>query len=374
MVQRVAQTHRVDLPVPFGRLEVGVLCAAHDVAGYLRCVLLCSHAVGHVIAKRIEIHCAAAQQLFVARLHIKVDVITLKVPLCIIRVHALALHVAGHAVAQLILLLGQQNILRAAGERINCDVADHGAKAELRVDLPTQQHSLCAGNELVVQGCVALIRVVHLMAEIFCTVVQDAAVVPVAHCRGQVVDLVEGDPVFYHIFIAAEQHLRKAQIAVDAAAIHPAAHRSDHVQRHLIVIQGDQRLNAVFFQLCKYLIVKLQTRFVGLRLGSFWEDARPVDGHPIHLEAHFCKQRNILFIMVIEIGAAVAGIIVPALVDLKRNAARQLMGAGYHCIGQARAFAVRIPGTFYLIGRRCTAPEKSFGKALTTLFHIKAPF
>ena len=78
--------------------------------------------------------------------------------------------------------------------------------------------------------------------------------------------------------------------------------------------------------------------------------------------------------MVIEIGAAVAGIIVPALVDLKRNAARQLMGAGYHCIGQARAFAVRIPGTFYLIGRRCTAPEKSFGKALTTLFHIKAPF
>ena len=47
---------------------------------------------------------------------------------------------------------------------------------------------------------------------------------------------------------------------------------------------------------------------------------------------------------------------------------------GYHCIGQARAFAVRIPGTFYLIGRRCTAPEKSFGKALTTLFHIKAPF
>ena len=79
-------------------------------------------------------------------------------------------------------------------------------------------------DKLVVQRRKTLVRVVRLGGKELGAGVQDAAVVPVAQRGGQVVDLIEGDPVFDHPLVPAEQHLGKAEEQVDAAAVGPAVH------------------------------------------------------------------------------------------------------------------------------------------------------
>ena len=301
------------------------------------------------------------------------DVVALKIAFDVPGIFPLDLHVAAEAVAHQVLLLGQQHVLRAAGQRVDGDVADHGAEPERGVDAAPQQHRLGAGHKLVVQRRKTLVRVVGLGGKELGAGVQDAAVVPVAQRGGQVVDLIEGDPVFDHPLVPAEQHLGKAEEQVDAAAVRPAVHLGHQLQRQFVVEQGDQRLDAMLFQLGKHIVIKAQAGLVWLGLQPGGKDARPVDRHAVDLEPHLGKQGDVLFIVVVKIHRVMAGVIIFLRVDVQCDAPRRLVVPRRHHVCGVRPLAVRQPGALHLVGRGGAAPQKVLREAFGRV-HARPPF
>ena len=123
------------------------------------------------------------------------------------------------------------------------------------------------------------------------------------------VDLVEGQPVFYFIFIPLEAGGCKFHIEIDKLAVCPAAVFYAQSQRHFIVRQRNHRLDAVLGTLIKHAVIESQTCLIGFRFVTTRENASPCNGHPVTLEPHFTKQADIFFVMVVEIVAHTLGII-----------------------------------------------------------------
>ncbi len=65
--------------------------------------------------------------------------------------------------------------------------------------------------------------------------------------------------------------------------------------------KGDDRFDAIFQQLVKQVVIKLQARLVRLLLIAFGEDTRLGSGGAKAFKAHLRKQRDILFVMRIEL-------------------------------------------------------------------------
>ena len=63
-----------------------------------------------------------------------------------------------------------------------------------------------------------------------------------------------------------------------------------------------------FLALVKDGVVEGEALFVGLLFHAGREDARPGDGQPEALKAHLAHQRDILFIVVVEIGGLMVGV------------------------------------------------------------------
>lgn len=125
-----------------------------------------------------------------------------------------------------------------------------------------------------------------------------------AEILGQHIDLVEGQPVVDAALVPFKQNLGKAQVMVDERPVFPAAVGQRKVQRIFVMGDGDQRFDAVLFQLIQHLIVKFQAFFVGGGFVPLGEDAGPGDGKAVYLEAHLSKESDVLFVMMVEIGRA----------------------------------------------------------------------
>ena len=123
------------------------------------------------------------------------------------------------------------------------------------------------------------------------------------------------------------------------------------------MVQSDHRLDAIFVQLVKDIVVELQPCLVGFRVVPVGEDAGPCNGHPVALEAHLGKQPDVLLVMVVEVDGLVAGVVaagVDAVVDLPRLA----LGVAHFHIGHAQALAAGVVSAFALVGGCSAAPKK----------------
>ena len=79
----------------------------------------------------------------------------------------------------------------------------------------------------------------------------------------QHVDLVEGQPVFYLIFIAAEDDVAVVDVGIHHPAVFPAAILLNERDARIEVADGDQRFDAVLAALIEQRIVEGKPLFVG---------------------------------------------------------------------------------------------------------------
>ena len=136
------------------------------------------------------------------------------------------------------------------------------------------------------------------------------------------------------------------------------------MQGRFIVRQGNQRLNAIFSQFIKKIVIELQTSFIGLQLVPIWKNPRPSNGSSVDLETHLRKESNVLLITMIEINPLQLEIIWRWLLGNQRIAITWL---GWHSafwshILNRQAFSIQIIGAFILVGCSCTAPEEILRK------------
>ena len=170
--------------------------------------------VGHIVAQGVEVHCALAQDLLVARLHLQLDAVLGKVAAHIGGVFAADLHVGAEPVGDLHLLLIGQDVGGVAGQGIAGDEADHVAHLELGVVLVGVSHRLGAGHELVVQRLET-----HLIADpdihtVALVALAGAQLQDGAQVHGAAVDLVEGQPVFHLVLVPLEDGLAVVHVQV----------------------------------------------------------------------------------------------------------------------------------------------------------------
>ena len=246
---------------------------------------------------------------------------------------------------------GGQLVGGITGTGVGGGINEHTADLGLGVDTAAGLHGQGAGHQHVVADLQFHVGGVLVGA------VDDARLQPGPVQTQGAVDLVEGHPVFDPALVALKQHRGVPLKESDELAVAPAAVLLHQGQGHLVVADGHHRHDVVFFQLVQYLVVEGQARLVGLGLVPPGEDARPGNGEAEALEAHLSQQSDVLFIMVVEIHAVVAGVVVPgvhAVVDhpLYRGAA-----ALVHVV-DGNALAALLPGTLKLVGGGGAAPQK----------------
>ena len=178
------------------------------------------------------------------------------------------------------------------------------------------------------------------------------------------VDFIKGQPILDLVPVAGKNRANIALVEANQITVGPAIVLTRQMQGRFIVRQGNQRLNAIFGQFVKKIVIKLQTSFIGLRLVPIWENPRPGNGSPVDLEAHLCKEGNVLLIAMIEINPFQFEIICCRPLGNQRIAVTWL---GWHSafwshILNRQAFSIQIIGTFILVGCSCTAPEEILRK------------
>ena len=117
------------------------------------------------------------------------------------------------------------------------------------------------------------------------------------------VDFIKGQPILDLILVASKNRADIALVEANQIAVGPTIVLTSQMQGRFIVRQGNQRLNAIFGQFVKKIVIELQTSFIGLQLVSVWKNPRPGNGSPVDLEAHLCKESNVLLIAMIEINS-----------------------------------------------------------------------
>ena len=199
------------------------------------------------------------------------------------------------------------------------------------------------------------------------------------------VDLVEGQPVFDLAAVLGEAGLGIPLEAGDGPPVRPGIPGIGQAQRGLIVAEGHQGLDAVFMQLVEHIVVKLHTRCIGFLFQARGVQAAPVDGEPEGLEAHFTEEGDVLFVVVVEVDALVAGVVIAleaaegaslrgiqaehevrmdfAVGGLVSHLPGTFLGAPGADIGRGRPLAACVPAALKLVGGSGTAPEKVFRKS-----------
>ena len=148
---------------------------------------------------------------------------------------------------------------------------------------------------------------------------------------------------------------------VHQLAVDPAAVLFRQGVGHLEVGEGDDRLDAVFEQFVKQVIVELQARFVRLLLVPAGKDAAPGNGGAEALEAQLGKQFHVLLVGMVKVDAGMVGVVFAGQDAIGDAAGRADAAAGHH-VADAGAAAVGVPGTFQLVGSDRTAPKEVFRK------------
>ena len=243
-------------------------------------------------------------------------------------------------------------IHRLARLRIDRRHRHHAADLEVRVDLVALDDGFCRSEELMVGDLIE-----HLVA-VLTRLIEHAGIREGRERRvdvALVVDLVERHPVLDLVLVALEDRDGEAHEEVDELAVAPAAVLRDEVVRHLEVRERDDRLHAVGMHRVEEIVVVLQALFIRLRLVAVREDARPGNTRAEALEAHLSKQRNVLFVAMVEVDGIVIRIDL-ARQDAVRDLTRLPRAADRHDVGNAYALAALFPAAFELMGSDGAAP------------------
>ncbi|CCJ89732.1 hypothetical protein BN132_1660 [Cronobacter turicensis 564] len=351
LTQRVTQADRVNLPAPVRRFHMRVWHATLKTAERIAATAFGFNGVGHVIAETQIIAAAFTQNRIIARFHLDVKAATLPLVQHVRRVIATQLHIGKHiTLAHRFLRI--HHVFGLAGERVERHHRQHAADFHHRVNTMADFHRHGACHELMMQHLVhRLFRVVVLGVDDAGTAVAKQRRAPVA----LVIDLIKGHPVFDLIFVALEHHLGEADKEIHHFAVRPAAILLHQMQRHFKVREGNYRLNVVFQQLIKHIVIELEPRFIGLRLIAVGENSRPGDRRAETLKAHFGEEFNIFFIMSVKIDGFMVRVIF-ARHDALRNFTRYAMRAAGQHVTNAWPFAALVPAAFYLMRRDRAAP------------------
>ena len=365
--QAVAQALGVDLPAPVGGGQIRVLDTQHGVARGTLCVRVHRLGHGHIVAAGNKVHTACLQGGGILGQHFHMDALALEHLEDQAGVLAPDMHIGIEQVFQ-ILCLSSQLIIGCAGAGIGGELGQHAAHLAAGDDLVAVLYYHSAGHQLVVQGLIAGLQ--HLI---------------LGHAAGDdagggervtdhAVHLVEGEPVLDLILVALKARMAELCKAVDHAAIHPAIVLGGQCQRHFVVAQRDQRLDAVLVHLSEQVAVELQALFVRLGFLAGGEDASPCNGNAQHGKAHLGKQLQVFFVMMVEVDAAALGIIGIIRVGhggsnvcvVHGNMGLVILHVGVGLvggnIGHAGAFAIHVPCALYLVRGNSAAPEKAFGE------------
>ena len=166
-VQRPTQAVRVDLPAPIARLEIRIFRAAEHTVADCVGILIRRNATGHVIAERVEINLAFAQNFFIVlvvherriNFHILIKFFGE------VGISPANLHVAAKVVAQMIRALSCQHIFRIRRQGITRHVAQHTTDFEFGIDFVPRDNRLSRRDKLIMQSLNALLRHVFKLAE-----------------------------------------------------------------------------------------------------------------------------------------------------------------------------------------------------------------
>ena len=118
---------------------------------------------------------------------------------------------------------------------------------------------------------------------------------------------------------------------------------------------GHHRLDAVFVQLVKQIVIEPHPRWVRFGLVPLGKEAAPGDGRAEALEAHLGKKFDVLFIAVVEVDAHVVGVVF-AGDDAIGDPALGVGVTRRHHIRHAQALAVFIVSALALVGGYCATP------------------
>src|SRR5699024_2168913 len=110
--------------------------------------------------------------------------------------------------------------------------------------------------------------------------------------QSSAVDLIEGEPVFYFVPIPAENGTAEFNIQIYQLPAGPSVIMLRQIKRQLIMGNCYQRLDSMSLQLIEYLIIELQSLFVGLRLHPCRINTSPGNAHAKYLKSHFRHQRD----------------------------------------------------------------------------------
>ena len=229
------------------------------------------------------------------------------------------------------------------------------------------QHCLGRSHELVVKALVALLRIVpRTVSEVHVPIMvrKDAEshdVAEAAHHRA--VDLVEREPVAHKALVLDEAGLRIVHEEIGELPVRPAAVLMGKGKRQLIVRQRHHGLDAVLPALFKDALVEGDAFGIGLLLVATREEARPVDGHTVALEAHLAEERDVFLVVVVEVHCLVAWIEDARLHACRRDRAWRRDRTASHDVRDIEALASLEVAALDLVGCGRASPEEPFGKS-----------
>ena len=91
------------------------------------------------------------------------------------------------------------------------------------------------------------------------------------------INFIECQPVFDLAPVALKNHPAEIYIVFNQLSAAPSVILPGKVQRRLIVGNRNQRLHSVFPAFVKYIIIKLQSLFIGFCIIPIWKDPAPRD-------------------------------------------------------------------------------------------------
>ena len=135
---------------------------------------------------------------------------------------------------------------------------------------------------------------------------------------------------------------------------------------------GHERLDAVRLALAEHVLVEGEACLVGLGLIAVGEDAGPGQAHAERLEAHLGEQRDVLFVVVVEIDAGLGGIVI-AVLEVEHFALAGAHGkalrAVRHDVNVRKAATIDVVGALALVGCGRAAPQEALGELLYLVCH-----
>ena len=307
-------------------------------------------AAAGIVAEGDEVHSALAQGLVIVRLGAQLDASPLHPLFGPDRVGTAGLDVDEEVIVAVGFGSGL-HIRRGAGAGVELACGQHTAHHAAGHDLVRQLDGFGAGHQLVMSGLI--LGLFDVLAGL-----KQQACPHEGHVQ-QHVDLVEGQPVFYLIFIAAEDDVAVVDVGIHHPAVFPAAILLNERDGRIEVADGDQRFDAVLAALIEQRIVEGQPLFVGLCIVAVGQDAGPRDGQAVAPEAHLGEEGDVLLEVVVHVNGFVGWVVVLVIafqhLQLAEHHREAVLAKGNDIhIGQpAPAFVV---GTLALVGGGGTAP------------------